>query len=86
MPGCLMCLSSTECQLCDVSYYLEGGYCLECGAALEGCFSCSSADVCTSCMGGYELMYDGRQCLVISLVTEDYNVNGDVSLLTYWES
>ena len=52
LDGCLNCLTSDECLICNQGYYLIGGLCKKCS---EGCSICSSANNCQVCMSGYEL-------------------------------
>lgn len=58
-----MCSSSNNCTLCAAGYYVENGGCLECKLVIPGCFSCSVADVCTSCSGSYRMMMG--ECVIM---------------------
>ena len=52
IQGCLNCITSDECLVCQQGYYLLGGICKKCG---EGCSKCSSINNCFVCLSGYEL-------------------------------
>ena len=68
LNGCLNCIDSEECLVCQQGYYLLGGICKNCS---EGCSICSSETKCEYCMSGYELT-SNKTCILT--YNFDYNI------------
>lgn len=78
IKGCLQCLSSTECTLCDSvdNYQLSNntciaapGYYLDSNSipvlcTIVGCYICSSATVCTTCSANNNFIMDANNTCV----------------------
>ena len=69
LEGCLNCLTSDECLICQQGYYILGGICKKCS---EGCSICTSQYKCDYCMSGYELTPDMQCNLTYNF---DYNTS-----------
>lgn len=67
LEGCLNCIDSQECLICQQGYYIIGGICKKCS---EGCSICTSATKCEYCMSGYELTPE-KSCILT--YNFDYN-------------
>lgn len=50
--GCLNCITSDNCLICNQGYYLLGGECIKC---IDGCSFCINNYTCIKCLSGYEL-------------------------------
>ena len=70
MKGCLNCITSDECLICNQGYYLLGGTCIKC---IEGCSICSNNSTCEYCMSGYAIDSE-KKCNL----TNDFDFNLDV--------
>ena len=70
IPGCLNCITSDECIICNQGYYLLGGVCIKC---IEGCAICSNNITCEYCMSGYTIDSD-KKCNL----TNDFDFNLDI--------
>ena len=69
LEGCLNCIDSEECLICQQGYYLVGGICKKCS---EGCSICTSATNCEYCMSGYDLTSEKTCNLTYNF---DYNTD-----------
>ena len=69
MGGCLNCITSDVCLICNQGYYLLGGKCIKC---IEGCSICSNNNTCEYCMSGYSIDSD-KLCNLTNIF--DYNLD-----------
>ena len=77
--GCLNCISSNECLVCNQGYYLLGGLCYKC---IEGCSICYNDYSCEYCFGGFELTSD-KHCILsykFDFDVDEYNKNKEILL------
>jgi len=97
MPGCLQCISATQCTLCDtfLNYQLVTGQCLAAnGYYLDstsipvkcnilGCYLCSSATVCTNCSTATNFIMDASgNCVCDSSAYFVFNTAAQICVCT----
>jgi len=70
IEGCLNCITSDECLICNQGYYLLGGICIKC---IEGCSICSNNRTCEYCISGYTIDSE-KKCNL----TSNFDFNLDI--------